>query len=69
MPVSSIYYLAPITSELQLIAPCAGSEDDDGGGGDIRGVLAALPQLLHHRQHLPGDQLLGVHTGADTSKA
>ena len=63
MLVSSSSYLAPVTSELYLLALCAGGEDDDGGGGDIRGVLAALPQLLHHRQHLPGDQLLRVHPG------
>ena len=34
----------------------SGGEDDDDGGVDIHSLLAALPHLLHHCQHLPRDK-------------
>lgn len=40
-----------------------GGEDDDSCGGNIRGVLAALPRVLRHHIVLPGRGELSLHTG------
>lgn len=47
-----------------LVRGVAGCEDDDGSGGDIRSLLAALPRLLHHHVVPAGADERALHPGA-----